>query len=116
VDATLQQSLDLFSEGFSQRISIALEHAGRWRTAREIAHCLGLPDTESNRRKIRKCAESLVDEIISGQQGYIHITHATAEEVEHFCSWMDSQADKMHHRATLTRLKKFPSPATETTT
>lgn len=37
--------------------------------------------------------------VISGQKGYKHLEHATAEEVSHFVNWMESQGKKMIGRA-----------------
>ena len=37
--------------------------------------------------------------IISGQRGYKHLECATAEEVQHAASWLESQAKKMSDRA-----------------
>jgi hypothetical protein len=49
-------------------------------------------------REIRQLASDSC-KIISGQKGYKHIAHATAEEVNHAANWMESQAKKMSDRA-----------------
>jgi hypothetical protein len=50
-------------------------------------------------RLVRKLAKESSPEIISGQDGYLLIGNASAEEVRHFYNWMHSQADEMKHRA-----------------
>lgn len=49
-------------------------------------------------REIRQVA-SECEHIISGQKGYKHIAHATAEEINHAANWLESQAKKMSERA-----------------
>ncbi len=49
-------------------------------------------------RDIRQMA-SESPRIISGQKGYKHVAHATAEEVNHAANWLESQAKKMSDRA-----------------
>jgi len=36
--------------------------------------------------------------IISGQRGYLHVEHATAEEIAHSANWLISQGKKMIRR------------------
>lgn len=73
------------------------EHRG-WITAGDILIRGGLEDTDAGRREIRKLAsESLW--IISGQRGYRHIKHGTAEEIDHACTWLVSQGKAMIRRS-----------------
>lgn len=66
-----------------------------WMTARDIqlTNMGGVID-----REIRQIASESAN-IISGQKGYKHIAHATAEEVNHAANWLESQAKKMSERA-----------------
>ncbi len=72
----------------------------RWRTAKSLRIFTGWQE-----RAIRIMAEESDGLIISGQLGYRHVVHATPEEVDHFCNWMESQARRMQTRATRTRLQ-----------
>ena len=63
---------------------------------------LGRPSTENNKRFIRQCA-SQSPLVISGQKGYLHIEHATPEEVDHACNVLESQAKEMLRRAACIR-------------
>src|SRR5690242_12069544 len=65
-----------------------------WLTAEHILYHLGRATTDSNKRWLRELA-SQSQWIISGQRGYKHIEHATAEEIEHAANWLESQAKKM---------------------
>jgi hypothetical protein len=49
-------------------------------------------------RDIRQLASESPN-IISGQRGYKHVAHATAEEINHAANWLESQAKKMSDRA-----------------
>jgi len=82
-----------------------LRRHGSWLTAKELLTLISLEDTDSNRRLVRAWAEAAQDELITGQQGYRHIECATSEEIHHFCSWMDSQGNKMKLRAARTRAR-----------
>lgn len=69
--------------------------AGCWMTSRDIEH------TTAGRlgdRDVRALA-SASEWVISGQKGYKHIKHATAEEIHHAAAWLESQAKKMSDRA-----------------
>ena len=59
----------------------------------------GRPVTESNRRMLRAIAEASAGWILSGQRGYKHMVHASAEEVDHAAAWLERQAQKMSRRA-----------------
>jgi hypothetical protein len=71
-----------------------LQGAACWMTAKDIIQtCLGkLLD-----RDVRELA-SASKWIISGQRGYKHIEHATAEETAHAANWLISQGKKMIKR------------------
>ncbi|HYG36371.1 MAG TPA: hypothetical protein VEC99_16375, partial [Clostridia bacterium] len=58
----------------------------------------GREDSDDSRRWVRALAQAS-DWVISGQKGYKHLSHATAEEVNHFIHWMESQGKKMIGRA-----------------
>lgn len=78
-------------------------HLGKdWMTAAELLGLLLRPATDDGRRWIRELA-SKSERIISGQKGYKHIERATAEEINHACNWMESQAKKMGERASALR-------------
>lgn len=70
-----------------------LDHG--WMTAKQIAVASA---GKLNDRDIRALAAANPD-IISGQRGYRHITHATAEEADRAASWLQSQGDEMIRRS-----------------
>lgn len=76
-----------------------LDVVGEWMTARELATASG---DRLNERDLRMLA-SASDNIISGQRGYRHIGRATAEEIHHAATWLESQASSMTERATRIR-------------
>ena len=69
-----------------------------WVTAAQILQLLGKLDTDSGKRQLRLLSNAS-EWIISGQKGYKHLDHATAEEISHFANWMESQAKQMIQRA-----------------
>lgn len=75
-----------------QTFVAALLAAAAWCTARELAY-LG------NTRRLRALREHCEGAVISGQRGYLHVAHATVDDVEHFQNRMRSQAAKMTHAA-----------------
>ncbi len=85
-------------------VDLLLSHGG-WLNSREALEALGLEDTDNARRALRAWAEAAESELISGQRGYKHVDKATAEEIGHFCSWMESQGEKMKLRAARTRAR-----------
>lgn len=97
VAATGQTELPLYKVAPDDASVAWLEHFLRehreWITAGQIS-----PLVEKDERWIRAVAESS-SWIISGQKGYKHIEHATAEEIGHFVNWMESQGKKMIGRA-----------------
>lgn len=72
-----------------------LRDANCWMTAGDIVLTTHGKTNERNLRSL--AAES--DWIISGQKGYKHLEHATAEETNHAANWLESQAKKMGERA-----------------
>jgi hypothetical protein len=69
-----------------------------WLTARHLAVIAGKDDGIEAGRWVRALAQESCW-VISGQKGYKHLQHATAEEVKRFVAWMESQAKKMIERA-----------------
>jgi hypothetical protein len=69
-----------------------------WMTAADILRSLGRPDTETDRRWVRKMAEDSGGDIISGQRGYRHTNTATIDEKCHAGNWLISQGNKMRER------------------
>lgn len=65
-----------------------------WMTARDIMQTCG---GRLHDRDVRELA-SASKWIISGQRGYKHIEHATAEESAHAANWLISQGKKMIKR------------------
>ena len=70
-----------------------------WLSANELCQQRGLPATETARRFVRAWAAEAEPDVISGQPGYTHLSHATLEELCHFVNAMESQARKMTQRA-----------------
>lgn len=75
-----------------------LQRHTAWITSTGYLEAAGLPVTESNKRKLRQIASSS-EWIISGQPGYRHLEHASAEEISHAANWLESQAKQMGERA-----------------
>jgi len=75
-----------------------LDRLRDWATAADLLQSLGRPVTDANTRWVRALASDSFW-VVSGQRGYKHIRHATAEEVNHACAWLESQAKKMSERA-----------------
>lgn len=75
-----------------------LDHLDRvrdWQPARAIVEASA---GVLNDRTVRALAAAS-DHIISGQHGYRHIDHATADEIRHAWTWLESQANAMRQRA-----------------
>lgn len=70
-----------------------------WVTADESLAALGLLPNENLRRRLRRLAANSDGQIISGQAGYRHIRHATADEIIHASAWLEHQAKLMADRA-----------------
>jgi predicted RNA-binding protein (virulence factor B family) len=81
---------------------------GSWLTAREVLQNIPPEAHDSvdftiDDRRIRMWAEAAAPKIISGQHGYKHTDHATAEEIKAFINTMESQGTKMLARANKVR-------------
>jgi len=72
-----------------------LDTARAWLTANQLGERMPQQFTD---RQLRALAAAS-DRIISGQRGYRHIRHATAEEVTHAANWLEHQAKEMGERA-----------------
>ena len=77
-----------------------LWQSGQWLTCREIIRYSADRTCE---REVRRWAEVAEGEVISGQLGYRHTQRATAEEIQHACDWLESQAQRMMERSVRTR-------------
>jgi len=69
--------------------------AKRWMTAQDIIQAT---HGRLRDRDIRQLASETAN-LISGQRGYLHVAHATTEEIEHAANWLTSQGRKMIQRA-----------------
>lgn len=76
-----------------------LSGAGCWMTASDIALTIGGRRCD---RDIRELASQSAN-VLSGQKGYKHVEHATAEEVDHAANWLISQGKKMIKRGIAVR-------------
>ena len=68
-----------------------------WFTASDILLSLGRPATDPGKRWLRNLASNS-GWVIAGQKGYRSLHHATPEEINHSCAWMESQAKIMGER------------------
>jgi hypothetical protein len=71
-----------------------LRGGGCWMTAKDI---ILSTRGKAHERTLRDLA-SQSGQIITGQKGYKHIEHATAEEIAHASNWLISQGKKMIKR------------------
>lgn len=71
---------------------------GRWMPAAELLPLVGRPADEAGKRWLRQLAHAS-EWILSGQRGYKHLDHSTAEELDHAAAWLESQARQMTVRA-----------------
>lgn len=89
----------LFEYGNSKE---SVESLG-WQIAKEILTAipqhLREGEAKIDDRTIRAWAEAAAPKVISGQHGYKHTDHATAEEIRRFINTMESQGGKMIERA-----------------
>jgi hypothetical protein len=72
-----------------------LKGAQCWMTAKDIMLTVNGKLIDRDLRSLASASAN----IISGQKGYKHIKHATAEEISHAANWLESQAKKMSDRA-----------------
>jgi hypothetical protein len=80
-------------------LCLSLMNDGGWMTASDIIAKHGMANTEQSRRVLRALAEASNGEIISGQLGYKHNSHATPDERNRCVHSFRSQASKMLERA-----------------
>lgn len=99
MSAHLEQQTDLFTprvtvDAEASWLEKLLFESKCWMSARDIMATTkgGVID-----REIRQVASDC-SKIISGQKGYKHVAHATAEEVNHSANWLISQGKKMIKR------------------
>ena len=99
--ANSQNDLPLFQAPPSDASVLWLERylkeVADWVPAARLAELQNRPGDEG-KRWIRAVAEAS-EWVISGQKGYKHLEHTTAEEVNHFVNWMERQGKKMIARA-----------------
>jgi hypothetical protein len=67
---------------------------GGWMTARDI---ILTTRGKAHERTLRELA-SKSSQVISGQKGYKHISHASAEEIDRAANWLVSQGKQMIKR------------------
>lgn len=79
-----------------------LRGALTWMTASDILLSVGRPKSDDNKRWLRELAAAS-EWVISGQKGYKHLDHATAEEIDHSANWLISQGRKMIKRGVAQR-------------
>ena len=73
-----------------------LANPGWWSSSRLLA-ARGIVPDQNNRKELTHIAE-WCDRIISGQEGYCHINHASADEIKHFLNGLDSRSRKLAER------------------
>lgn len=71
-----------------------LRGSGCWMTAKDI---ILTTRGKAHERTLRELA-SKSSQVISGQKGYKHIEHATAEEIDRAANWLVSQGKQMIKR------------------
>lgn len=76
-------------------LELLLKENTGWMTSADIVKASSAPISD---REVRARA-SASSWVISGQKGYKHLDHATAEEITHAANWLESQAKKMGERA-----------------
>ena len=73
-----------------------------WMLASDVLLAIGRPATDANKRWVRDLA-SRSGYVLPSQRGYRHLKHATAEEIHHACSFLESQSKVMAERASRLR-------------
>jgi LmbE family N-acetylglucosaminyl deacetylase len=76
-----------------------LRRQAGWITAHDALVILGFEASENRKRWLRKLAEASDGQIISGQAGYCHIDHATADQIVAAAAQLEHQAQAMGNRA-----------------
>lgn len=118
VSKIIQPELDLTNHGkashdqrdrVEELVGILLDEPD-WITAAQLLVKAQWPVTDSNKRRLRDLANASDGRIISGQRGYRHIRHSTADEVIHSANWLRHQAKEMDDRASaiLRQYHKLP--------
>jgi len=69
-----------------------------WITAGDLLIAMGLPVTETTKRRLRAIASESHGRIAGGQRGYKLVEEMTAEEFGHFDRWMAHQEAEMQRR------------------
>lgn len=88
----------------TDKLCAILDVAQEGMSARSLATLIYGIDTESTRRKIRQLASESRGRILSGPDfGYRSAKHATPDDYEAAANALDSQAFKMHARASFLR-------------
>lgn len=100
-DTKSQTELALFKEPAGDDANVHwleeyLKNAGGWMLAIDLERLVGKESHAG--RWVRQLANAS-EWVISGQKGYKHLEHSTAEEVNHFANAMESQGKKMFSRA-----------------
>lgn len=75
-----------------------LQGAGCWMSASDILLSVSMPCNDDTKRWI-KSLRAATTWIISGQKGYKHIEHATAEEIDHAANRLESMAKTLGEQA-----------------
>jgi hypothetical protein len=75
-----------------------LRQADDWMTSTDLCRFLQIPASDSNKRRLRDCANASEGAIAGGQKGYKLIERMTVEEYNHFRNWMSHQAEAMTRR------------------
>ena len=81
------------------RLTSYLFTCSGWASAVMCCAYLGIPATESGKRRVRAIAEISRGSIIGGQDGYKATRNATDDEARHVIASLRSQALKMTARA-----------------
>ena len=71
---------------------------GEWKTAADICQVLGIPATESTRRRIRFLADASAGRVAGGQRGYKLVAQMQSSEFQHTRNWLLSQCREMQRR------------------
>lgn len=75
-----------------------LKGAGCWMTASDILISVGRPVDDSGKRWLKALAAETVW-VIGGQKGYLHVSQATTEEIDHAANRLESIAKVCGERA-----------------
>ena len=99
IDYVRQQELGFFeADPIISEWLVDLLKGRDWLKAGAILKEIGLPDSDSARRRLHATAEASKGRIAGGQQGYKLVAEMKQEEFYHFRDWMLSQAKAMQRR------------------